>query len=72
MSALEQEISEKLMALDETARRRMIRMAEQSLLSVMPVSWLDQARLLRAEMGRKYGTLTFSAAQMIDTIREAE
>lgn len=69
MSALEQEIFDKLMQLDESARRRVIQLAEQSL-SPASVSWLDQARALRSEMRTKYGKLSFSAAQMVNDVRE--
>jgi hypothetical protein len=69
MSALEQEILEKLMQLDEPARRRVIQLAEQSLVPEAS-NWLAETRALRAEMRAKYGKLDISIADLLDEARE--
>lgn len=57
------------MQLDEPARRRVIRLAEQSLIPNAS-NWLVETRALRAEMRAKYGKLDISVADLSDEARE--
>lgn len=72
MSALEQEILEKLMLLDEPARRRIAQVVASTLPDESPQSrdWLEAKRTIRAEMRAKYGVLQFSVADLLNEARE--
>ncbi|MDX2163583.1 MAG: hypothetical protein SF162_19870 [bacterium] len=70
MSALEQEVLAKLMQLDEAARWRVLQVAAQTFSPPAADSWVDEAHALRMEMRVKYGTLSFSAAALVDEVRE--
>lgn len=72
MSALEQEIFEKLMQLDEPARRRIVQAAASTLPaeSAQSSDWLEAQRTIRAEMRAKYGVLQFSVADLVNEVRE--
>lgn len=72
MFALEQEILEKLMLLDEPARRRIAQAAASTLPdeSALSSDWLEAKRAIRAEMRAKYGVLQFSVADLLNEVRE--
>ena len=71
MSALEQEIYEKFEQLDESAKERVVQtLADQQARTAAKGDWLTAARALRAEMRGKYGKLAFSAAMLINEVRE--
>ncbi len=74
MSALEQEIYEKFQQLDDDAKQRVRALIDQrtALTSKQAESgdWLDEARTLRTDMHAKYGKLAFSAALLVNEVRE--
>lgn len=70
MSALEQEIYEKFQQLDDDAKQRVLQALTQPQANVAKGNWLDETRALRAEMRAKYGKLAFSAAMLINEVRE--
>jgi len=72
MSTLEQEILEKLMALDEPARRRIVQAAASTLPdeSAQSRNWLETKRTIRARMRAKYGVLQSSIADLLNEVRE--
>jgi hypothetical protein len=69
MSALEQEIIAKFAQLDDEAKAR-VRSALVESPSTTEADWLEQARALREEMRAKYGTLRFSAVDLLNEARE--
>ncbi|MDZ4769842.1 MAG: hypothetical protein SGJ24_11995 [Chloroflexota bacterium] len=74
MSALEREVIEKFQQLDDEAQQRVGVLIAQQTEARTPSSgadrWLDGARALRAEMRARYGKLTFSAAMLVNEVRE--
>ncbi len=72
MSALEQEILEQILRLDETSRRRIVEAAAATLRDKVETSpdWLEEIRTIRAEMRAKYGKSQFSVATLLNEVRE--
>lgn len=80
MSALEQEIIEKLRLLDKEAQQRVWQQIEldasyPAMPSVIePVvsleTWLEEATKMRQEFAAKYGQLSFNIADLINEMRE--
>lgn len=78
MSALEQEIIEKLMQLDEPARRRIIQLVETTWTEEANQpspwdAWLYTAQALRAEIQAKYGHHTgIDVTALVREVREED
>jgi hypothetical protein len=77
MSALEQDILNRLMQLDHTARLRVIRAAEQ--MSAEPAAapeswaiWLRETRRLRDSLQDQYGTLNIDVTALVREVRDEE
>jgi hypothetical protein len=77
MSALEQDILNRLMQLDQTARLRVIRAAEQ--MSAEPAAapeswatWLRETRQLRDSLRGRYEALNIDVTALVREVREEE
>jgi hypothetical protein len=70
MSALEAEVLQKMLQLDETAQMRVMTVVMQHLQIHKKDTWLDEVRALRAEMEAKYGKLDVSVSSLLDEVRE--
>jgi hypothetical protein len=70
MSALEAEVLEKMLKLDEPAQMRVMTVIMQHMQMHKSGNWLEAARALRAEMEAKYGKLDVSISSLIDEVRE--
>ncbi len=72
MNTLEREIIEKFQQLDKDAQQHVKTVIEQETESPTVINdrWLADTRALRAEMHKKYGKLAFSAAMLVNEVRE--